>query len=179
MAERLVIVARELEPYDPDNSANLGRFYASWSSKSAAERYPQVEAAFRDAIALAPQHVEYRSLAARASLSHGDVAGAVEHLEAALRIDTTYALGWVLLGDAHMAGGDLSRALAAHLEALKLRRRHDDGVRLFVAEAFDQRVRFYKSQQSWDEVREALEREAALRPRDAWIAEAIIRARGL
>jgi tetratricopeptide (TPR) repeat protein len=131
--------ARDLNPYNPDNTGNLGRFYFTWAQLQDPGKYEQAKDYFRQVTYLAPQNVSYYNLWAQTLYVQGKYQEAVELYKKSQEMDNWFPQTPLFLGDAYAAMGQADEALAAHRQAIIL----DPGI--FVDPAFEQRLNFYLS----------------------------------
>lgn len=108
--ERLMLEARHLSPYDPDNATNPGRYYLGLAAAGDARYASRGVAVLQEAGALAPLDVVVHTLLARAHHMMGQTQAAIDQLQRALEVDETNAEIPPLLADYHV---DL--ALAHHM----------------------------------------------------------------
>jgi tetratricopeptide (TPR) repeat protein len=155
--------AREINPYNPDNTGNLGRFYFTWGQIQDASKFEQALDYFRQATYLAPQNVIYYNLWGQTLYVQGKYAEAIELYKRSREIDNWFPQTPILLGDAYAALGRIDEALAAHSEAIRL------DPRSFVDPAFEQRLKFYLSGGKGDGLVQAFRDAAVKWPDDPFI----------
>lgn len=137
--------ARRLDPYDVDNTANLGRYYLTLGQSEDPARLEEALDLFGRATVLAPNNVVYHNLWARTKLAMGDPRAALARLQRSIDIDPRFPPTWRLLGDVHATDGRVDDALAAHLETIEMWSRASDGWEVFADASLEARLRFYVS----------------------------------
>jgi predicted Zn-dependent protease len=115
-AEAQLAVADDLSPDDPEVWAARGELYAIWGDLEPT-RYSQAEAAYRQALELAPNVATYHTalglvLARQGRLEEGTVA-----LERAVDLDATDGIAYGHLADLYLALGREREAARAQREA--------------------------------------------------------------
>lgn len=143
--ERFAIQAREINPYNPDNTSNLGRYYFTWAQLSApddpqrSDRFQKALVFFEKATKLAPQNVVNYNLWANTYYILGQFEQAEKILQASLTLDPEFDQTQILLGDTYAAMGRPADAVKAHRAAILL----SPGV--FADQFLDHRLDFYLS----------------------------------
>ncbi len=143
--ERVAIRAREINPYNPDNTGNLGRYYFTWAQVAAADEaqrsasFQKALDFFKKATELAPQNVVYYNLWAQTYYILGQFEQAVEILQASVALDPKFHQTQMLLGDTYAALGRPAEAAKAHQAAILLM------PEAFADQFLDQRLNFYLS----------------------------------
>jgi len=172
--EKIALEARQVNPYNPDNTGNMGRYYFTLGQIFNAKYYQDALDFFQKAAVLAPSNVLYHNLWAQTYyvLQNYDVA--IGKLQTSISIDPNYAPTWIQLGDTYAALGDVDQALMAHTEALKFNSRGSgDGLSSFADQFLDQRLNFYISGGRTDDLITALQEVVQARPNDeariSWI----------
>lgn len=143
--------ARDLNPYNPDNTGNLGRFYFTWAQMQDQSKYDEAQDYFRQVTYLAPQNTTYYNLWGQTLYVRGKYQEAIELYNRSYQVDPLYPETSLFLGDAYAALGQIDKALAAHRECIIL----DPGA--FVNPALDQRLTFYLSTNHGDDLISAFE----------------------
>jgi tetratricopeptide (TPR) repeat protein len=157
--EEIAMEARRINPYNPDNTGNMGRYYFTVAQMFNPERFTDALNYFEKAALLAPANVIYHNLWGQTYYIMQDYENAVERLKTSADIDPIYPPTWILLGDTYAAMGKVDEALAAHTEGMMLLVR-EDGVALFADQNLDQRLNFYISAQRGNDLIAALEQVA-------------------
>jgi tetratricopeptide (TPR) repeat protein len=144
--ERIALEARNINPYNPDNTGNMGRYYFTLGQIFNPEQYQNALDFFEKATILAPSNVIYHNLWAQTYYILQNYEAAVDRLQTSVAIDPLYSPSWLLLGDTYAAMGNVDQALVAHGEAMKLRSRGSgNGFASFADQFLDQRLNFYVS----------------------------------
>lgn len=177
--ERVANQARQINPYNPDNTGNLGRYYFTMAQVLGERQwYDKALEYFEKATHLAPQNVQYYNLWAQTLYIMGAQAGggpessqlyeqARAKLEESFALDDQFAPTWLLLGETYAATGDVDSALAAHRQAILLSPRD------FADQFFEQRLAFYRSAGKVDALLQAFYEQAAAHPEDPFAHWAI------
>ncbi len=145
LGEQIALRARELNPYNPDNTGNLGRWYLTWAQNTPAEdpqrqaRFDRAIEYFQKATHLAPQNVIYYNLWAQVYYILGRYQDAEAILAKSLAIDPKFEQTQMLLGDTYGALGRAADAARAHRAAILI------APQSFADQFFNQRVDFYKA----------------------------------
>ncbi len=143
--EKITIRGREINPYNPDNTGNLGRYYFTWAQVSPPndpQREPRFQKAlefFEKATKLAPQNVVYYNLWAQTYYILGQFEEAEKILQTSVALDPEFEQTQTLLGDTYAAMGRPVEAVKAHRAAILL------SPRAFADQFLDQRLNFYLS----------------------------------
>ncbi|UCC88835.1 MAG: tetratricopeptide repeat protein, partial [Anaerolineales bacterium] len=176
--ERIATQAREINPYNPDNTGNLGRYYFTWAQiapggDSQAAHFQKALEYFEKATKLAPQNVVYYNLWAQTYYILGQYEQAEQILQASVALDPEFEQTQMLLGDTYAALGRPAEAVKAHQAAILL------APNAFADQFLEQRLNFYvsASQQSETEgaarpiedIISAFKEAGALRPTDTLI----------
>ncbi len=161
--ERIALDARKINPYNPDNTGNMGRYYFTLGQVLSAEKFKDALAFFEKATILAPTNVIYHNLWAQTFYILKDYKSSVDRLKISTSIDTDYPPSWVLLGDSYAAQGNADEALKAHTHAMNLLVK-DDGFAEFADQFLDQRLSFYISSGKLNEIVASVEQVALKRP---------------
>ncbi len=164
--ERIALEARNINPYNPDNTGNMGRYYFTMGQVLDRARFQDALTYFEQATILAPSNVIYHNLWGQTYYILGDYPKAVERLEISVSIDPKYPPTWVLLGDTYAAMQNVDEAFKAHSQAIKL---SSDLLDQFA----DQRFRFYVSANRLEEFIAIIQQAALDRPTDASLQWAI------
>jgi tetratricopeptide (TPR) repeat protein len=160
--ERIALEARNINPYNPDNTGNMGRYYFTLGQVFNQERFSEALAFFEKATMLAPSNVIYHNLWAQTHYILQNYEAAVAKLQESIEIDPKYAPTWLLLGDTYAAMGEVDQALEHHSRAITLWER-EDGFGLFADQFLDQRLSFYSSAGRCDDIIAPIEQEALRR----------------
>ncbi|MDX1522787.1 MAG: tetratricopeptide repeat protein, partial [Anaerolineae bacterium] len=174
--EQIALEARAINPYNPDNTGNMGRYYFTVAQVFDPEKFDDALAFFQKATVLAPSNVIYHNLWAQTHYIRNNYDQAIERLKTSIEIDPKYPPTWSLLGDTYAALGNVDEALEAHTQAMSLVVRGSDGFAVFADQFFDQRVNFYISADRFDDLITEMEKVALARPEEARIQTAIARA---
>jgi tetratricopeptide (TPR) repeat protein len=178
--ERIALEARQINPYNPDNTGNMGRYYFTLGQIFSRERFQDALAFFEKATILAPSNVIYHNLWAQTHYILQDYKQAIGRLQTSVSIDPNYSPSWLLLGDTYAAMGDIDKALKAHTEALAINSAGGgDGFAGFADQFLDQRLNFYISAGRTDDIIAVLEQVALERPDVPQVQQAIGRAYSL
>ena len=164
--ERIALEARRVNPYNPDNTGNMGRYYFTLGQAANRERLGEALDYFRKAITLAPSNVVYHNLLAQTHYILQDYEAAVDRLQTSVAIDAQYAPTWLLLGDTYAAMGNVDAALEAHRQSMTL---GND----FFDQFLDQRLNFYISAGRLAELSAAIQQIAQARATDPTLPWAI------
>lgn len=164
--ERIALEARRINPYNPDNTGNMGRYYFTLGQIFSRERFQDALDYFEKATILAPSNVIYHNLWAQTYYILQDYPSAINRLQTSIAVDGRYPPTWLLLGDTYAALGNIDDALTAHSQAITL------GAD-FIDQFLDQRLNFYISAGRIDSIRAALQQAAQQRPTDARLQWAI------
>ncbi len=171
--ERIALEARRKNPYNPDNTGNMGRYYFTLGQIFSRERFTDALDFFQKATLLAPSNVIYHNLWAQTHYILQDYPSAVDRLQISVSIDPRYPPSWLLLGDTYAAMGDVDQALTAHREAMNLWVRGSDGFAIFADQFIDQRLNFYISAGRLEDIVTAMQQVAVDRPTNTQIQWAI------
>jgi len=171
--ERIALEARALNPYNPDNTGNMGRYYFTMGQVFDPARFQDALSYFEKATILAPSNVVYHNLWAQTHYLLQNYEAAVDRLQTSISIDPNYSPSWLLLGDTYAAMGKVDEALKAHSEAMKLNSPGSgDGFAGFIDNFVDQRLNFYISAGRGDDLIVRLQQVAVARlddPRVPWL----------
>jgi tetratricopeptide (TPR) repeat protein len=143
--EQIALRAREINPYNPDNTGNLGRWYLTWAQNTPAEdpqrqaRFDRAIEYFQKATYLAPQNVIYYNLWAQVYYMLGRYQDAEAILLKSVAIDPKFEQTQMLLGDTYGALGRAEEAARAHRAAILI------APESFADQFFRQRIEFYKA----------------------------------
>jgi tetratricopeptide (TPR) repeat protein len=157
--EDIAMEARRINPYNPDNTGNMGRYYFTVGQVFDPDRFTDALEYFEKATILAPSNVIYHNLWAQTYYILQNYQSAIERLEQSVEIDPRYPPTWILLGDTYAAMGDVDKALEAHTQAMSLLVR-EDGVELFADQFLDQRLNFYVSAGKLEDIVAAMQQVA-------------------
>ncbi len=157
--ERIALEARRINPYNPDNTGNMGRYYFTLGQVFSPDRFQDALKYFEKAASLAPSNVIYHNLWAQTYYILGQYQNAVDRLQTSISVDPKYPPTWILLGDTYAAMQQVDEAFKAHSQAIKY---SNDFFDQFV----NQRFNFYASANKLDSLIEAIELAAADRPTD-------------
>jgi tetratricopeptide (TPR) repeat protein len=164
--ERIALAARTINPYNPDNTGNMGRYYFTLGQVFDKARFQDALVFFEKATILAPSNVIYHNLWAQTYYILTDYPKAIERLKVSVSIDSKYPPTWVLLGDTYAAMQNVDEALKAHSQAIQL---SSDVFDQFV----DQRFNFYISAGKIKDLLTVMQQAALERPTDAGLQWAI------
>lgn len=145
VGEQIALRAREINPYNPDNTGNLGRWYLTWAQSTPAEdpqrqaRFDRAMEYFQKATYLAPQNVIYYNLWAQVYYMLGRYQDAEAILIKSATIDPEFEQTQMLLGDTYGALGRAEEAARAHRAAILI------ASQSFADQFFNQRIEFYKA----------------------------------
>ena len=171
--EEIALEARRINPYNPDNTGNMGRYYFTLGQIFDKEKFNDALDFFERATVLAPSNVIYHNLWAQTYYILGNYEEAIERLKVSVEIDPRYPPTWVLLGDTYAALGDIDSALDAHTRGMELVVRGSDGFGVFADQFLDQRLNFYISAGRVEDIVAAMQAVATERPDDARVQWAI------
>ncbi|RME70066.1 MAG: tetratricopeptide repeat protein, partial [Chloroflexi bacterium] len=164
--EQTALEARRINPFNPDNTGNMGRYYFTVAQVFDPSRFKDALAYFEKATILAPTNVVYHNLWAQTYYMMQDYQSAIERLKVSIEIDPRYAPTWLLLGDTYAAIADVDQALKAHAQAISLVGGGADGFAAFTDQFLDQRLNFYLSAGRLEDIVAAFQRIAPTRPND-------------
>jgi O-antigen ligase len=117
-AEAALLAARDLRPLDVQTWAALGELYGQWANGWDPARLAQANAAYAQAVTLAPNSAMLRTAWGMLELQGGRFSNAAAHFRRAVALDATDGRAWAHLGEAELAQGRVEEALAAFQEAL-------------------------------------------------------------
>ena len=137
--ERLMLEASRLNPYNPDNATNLGRYYLGLAAAGHTQYLSGGVVVLQKALALAPLDVTIHTLLARARHMTGDTQAAIDQVQRSLHIDDTHVESLSLLVDFYFDAGEFSQSLEAFGRALRVA----DYFRDFIEVGLENRVRGY------------------------------------
>lgn len=178
--EAIALEARAINPYNPDNTGNMGRYYFTLGQILNQDYFQEALDYFERATVLAPSNVIYHNLWAQTYYILGDYEAAIDRLQISASIDPNYSPTWLLLGDTYAAQGEVDQALAAHTRALGLNSGGSgDGFGGFADQALDRRLNFYLSAGQGEAIIKAMLKTGQARPADARIPAAVGRAYNL
>lgn len=177
--EQIALEARRINPYNPDNTGNMGRYYFTVAQVFDRVRFEDALDFFEKAVILAPSNVIYHNLWAQTHYILQDYPAAIDRLKVSIAVDPKYPPTWALLGDTYAALGNVDEALAAHSQAMALLVRGSDGMAVFADQFLDQRLNFYVSAGRLEDIVAALKKVAAERPDNARAQVALGRAYSL
>lgn len=164
--ERIALEARRINPYNPDNTGNMGRYYFTLGQAFDRSRFQDALTFFEKATILAPSNVIYHNLWGQTYYILADYPKAIERLKTSVSIDPKYPPSWILLGDTYAAMQNTDEAFKAHSQAIKL---GND----FFDQFDEQRFNFYKSANKIESLITAIQEATAERPTDAVLPWAI------
>ncbi|MFI5366373.1 MAG: tetratricopeptide repeat protein [Candidatus Binatia bacterium] len=112
-------------PLNPHHPRNLARLYRLWAAvvddPGRRARYVvQAETSYQEATQRSPHNAALWDEWATLYLEQGQVEAGVAKLDQSLRVDPGYTTTYWLRGNAHLASGDLERALSDYESALAL-----------------------------------------------------------
>jgi tetratricopeptide (TPR) repeat protein len=166
--ERIALQAREINPYNPDNTGNMGRYYFTLGQVFDQGKFNDALDYFEKATILAPSNVIYHNLWAQTLYIMQDYDAAIDRLQKSVSIDARYAPTWILLGDTYAAQGNAEKALEAHTQGIKV-----GGWSNFSDQFFDQRLNFFISSGRGDDIIATMQQYALDRPDDTKLQWAI------
>jgi tetratricopeptide (TPR) repeat protein len=182
LGEQTALDARKINPYNPDNTGNMGRYYFTLGQVLSRERFHDALDFFEKATKLAPSNVIYHNLWAQTNYILQDYPKAVDRLQTSVTIDPNYAPTWLLLGDTYAAMGEVDKAWQAHTATIKLNSQGStDGFNAFADQFLDQRLNFYISGGRVDDLIAALQQLAEARPAEGkipWVIGRIYQLQG-
>lgn len=117
-AEVQLDAADRLSPQDPRVWAMRGELYTYWGTVDP-DRYIQAEAAYRQALALAPNAATYHTALGLVLARQGRLEEGVAELERAVALDATDATAYRYLADLYTALGERAQAVWAQEEAAR------------------------------------------------------------
>jgi tetratricopeptide (TPR) repeat protein len=120
--------ARELDPFNTDHTANLGRMFRIWAEMSSdaqdrQERWEQAIAYYTEATTLSPNNAQLLNEWGLVYFMAGEYGQAIAKYEHSLALDAEFVQTYVLLGDASAMAGDAEGAIEAYGGALELQPR--------------------------------------------------------
>jgi O-antigen ligase len=115
-AESQLEAASALSPNDPLVWATRGSIYALWADTSPS-KYVQAEAAYRQALALAPDVATYHTALGLILVQQGRIKDGLAELERAVDLDATDGVAFHHLAQVYEALGEKSKAAWAQKEA--------------------------------------------------------------
>jgi len=119
-AEAALLAARRLRPDDAAVWLQDAHFYTASAREFGARTRAQAAAAFRQALALAPNDAALHMAWGRAHLQAGNAEAAAPLLRRAVQLDASNGEAYLHLGATELALGRLEIALADYQEALRL-----------------------------------------------------------
>jgi len=119
-AEAALSAARRLRPGDPIVWLHTARFYTATAQEFGSDTRGLADEAFRQALALAPNHATIYTAWGRAHLDAGEAELAAPLLRQAVKLDATSGEAYVYLGAVELALGRSNVALADYQEAVRL-----------------------------------------------------------
>jgi tetratricopeptide (TPR) repeat protein len=143
--ERVALQAREINPYNPDNTNNMGRYYLTWGQATPLDdvqrpvRFQKALEFFEKATKLAPQNVVSFNLWAQTYYVLGQYEQAENILKISVALDPEFEQTYMLLGDTYAALGRPVEATKAHRAAILL------SPPAFADQFLEQRLNFYLS----------------------------------
>jgi O-antigen ligase/Tfp pilus assembly protein PilF len=115
-AEGQLDAATSLSPDDPETWVAKGNIFALWG-RVAPDRYTQAEAAYRQAVALAPNVATYHAALGLILAQQGRLTEGAAELERAVDLDATDGVAFQHLAQVYEALGEKDRAAWAQKEA--------------------------------------------------------------
>ncbi len=173
--EEIALQAREVNPYNPDNTGNMGRYYFTIGQIFDSNRFDDAKDFFEKATILAPSNVIYHNLWAQTNYIVQNYDAAIERLRISIEIDPGYPPTWALLGDTYAASGDVEKAFEAHTQVMGMRG-NPDGFGTFADQFLDQRLSFYISANRLEDLVTEMVKVAEAKSDDERIPAAIARA---
>jgi tetratricopeptide (TPR) repeat protein len=124
----VLTTARDLDPFNTDHTANLGRMFRIWAEMSgdAQDRQQRRERAigyYEEATTLSPNNAQLLNEWGLVYFIAGEYEEAIAKYEHSLALDAEFVQTYVLLGDAYAMAGDAEGAIEAYGGALKLQPR--------------------------------------------------------
>ncbi len=170
--EQIALDARQINPYNPDNTGNMGRYYFTLGQVFDPAKFKNALDFFHKATVLAPSNVIYHNLWAQTNYIVKDYASAVDRLQTSISIDGKYPPTWILLGDTYAAMGDVEKALTAHTQGI-MGESGGDGWSTFADQFLNQRLNFYASAGRGSDIIAVMQQVLANRPDATDIIRAI------
>jgi tetratricopeptide (TPR) repeat protein len=170
--EQTALLARSVNPYNPDNTGNMGRYYFTMGQVYNRDRFKDALTFFEKATILAPSNVIYHNLWAQTHYILADYPNALERLKTSVATDPKYPPTWILMGDTYAATQNVDEAFKAHSQAIKL---SSD----FFDQFADQRFNFYQSANKLNDLIAVIQQAATARPTEPTLQWAIGHAYGL
>ncbi len=124
--EAILLAAREINPLNPDHSANLGRFYRSWGasvsdSDQRRDYLKTAEENYRIALMLSPHNpILWNELAILYIFDLRNERGYQKAIDSSVKIDPEFDQTWMLMGDVKASSGDSEGAIEAYSKALEI-----------------------------------------------------------
>ncbi len=117
--------AAKINPIYTDNMANLARLYSFWmettaSSEDKPEKFALAEGYYRRATALSPQAAHLYNEWAQLYRAAGRLDDARAKLEQSLRLDPSFGLTYLLMGDWYLAQGQADKAKESFAQAVAM-----------------------------------------------------------
>ncbi len=159
--EQTALAAQKLNPYNPDNTGNMGRYYFTLGQVLDPSYFDKAQKYFTDVIQLAPQNVIYYNLLAQTYYVQGNYNTALEWLNKSTALDSEYPPTWLQLGDTYAAKSDVDAAAKAHATAIT------QDPSSFADANFDSRLNFYLSSQRSDAIINAFKQYITDHPGDS------------
>ncbi|MFN8456760.1 MAG: tetratricopeptide repeat protein [Anaerolineae bacterium] len=164
--ERIALEARRINPYNPDNTGNMGRYYFTLGQAFDRSRFQDALTYFEKATILAPSNVIYHNLWGQTYYILADYPKAIERLKISVSIDSKYPPSWILLGDTYAAMQNMDEAFKAHSQSIKLGNE-------FFDQFVEQRFNFYKSANRMENLIAVIQEASAERATDTVLPWAI------
>ena len=119
-AEAALLAAQQIRPEDPTIWLHTAQFYTSVARQFGGETRPLADAAYGQALRLAPNQAAIYTDWGRVYLEEGDAEAAAPLLRQAVRLDASSGEAYLYLGEAELALDRLEIALADYQEAVRL-----------------------------------------------------------
>lgn len=125
LSETVLQRALEINPYNTDHSANMGRLYRTRAELSTDQAEKQAYLAraleyYEQATSLSPRAAHLFDEWGLVYFVMGDYPAAITKYEHSLTIDERYVHTYLSLGDAYMATNELEKAQEVYLQALEI-----------------------------------------------------------
>jgi tetratricopeptide (TPR) repeat protein len=124
----VLTTARDLDPFNTDHTANLGRMFRIWAEMSGdtqdrQDRWEQAIGYYEEATTLSPNNAQLFNEWGLVYFIAGEYEEAIVKYEHSLALDVEFVQTYVLLGDAYAMAGDAEGAIEAYGGALELQPR--------------------------------------------------------
>ncbi len=124
-AEEVLTQARNLNPYNPDHTANLARLYRNWADLTPDPQRKQELLQksldfYNQVTRLSPNNAQLHNEKALVYMMLGQGDKAMETIQHSLALDSLYEQTWLLLGDYYRLSGQWDKAAEAYNKALEI-----------------------------------------------------------